>query len=111
MKSFIANDSNKAALQNYLAVSWEKHMKELPRGFKLIVGGLASDPRKTLQYRLSIFSGMGVCSSGLIEQGCMTSFCVISCWQSATCCDSDRDSDSEMCNMRLRFSVVQHCSF
>ena len=47
-KSFIANDSNKAALQNYLAVSWEKHMKELPRGFQLIVGGLASDLGKTL---------------------------------------------------------------
>jgi len=46
-KSFITNDSNKAALQSYLAVSWEKYTKELPRGFKLIVGGLASDPGKT----------------------------------------------------------------
>ena len=59
------------------------------------------------QHQLSVFSAMGVCSSGLIEQGCLTSFCVISCWQSAT----GSDSDSEMCNMRLRFSVVQHCSF
>jgi len=32
-------------------------------------------------------------------------------WQSAAGSDSDRDSDSEMCNMRLRLSVVQHCSF
>jgi len=46
-KSFITNDSNKAALQSYLAVSLEKHTKELPRGFKLIVAGLASDPGKT----------------------------------------------------------------
>jgi len=60
------------------------------------------------QHRLSVFLAMGVCSSGLIEQGCLTSFCVISCWQSVT--GSDRDSDSEMCNMRLCFSVVQHCS-
>jgi len=56
-------------------------------------------------------SAMVVCSSGLIEQRRMTSFCVISCWQSAIGSDSDRDSGSEMCNMRLRFRVVQYCSF
>jgi len=27
------------------------------------------------QHQLSVFSAMGVCSSGLIEQGCLTSFC------------------------------------
>ena len=37
------------------------------------------------QHQLSVFWAMWVCSSGLIEQGCLTSFCVISCWQSATC--------------------------
>jgi len=56
------------------------------------------------QHRLSVFSAMGVCSSGLIDQGCLTSFCVISCWQSATGSD-------KMCYMRWRFSVIQHYSF
>jgi len=71
--------------------------------------GYLFSARPARQHRLSVLTAMGVCSSGLIEQGRLTSFCVISCWQSAT--GSDSDSDSEMCNMRLRFSVVQHCSF
>jgi len=50
----------------------------------------ASSAHPGRQHRWSVFPAIGICSSSLIQQGCPTSFCVISCWQIATGNDSDR---------------------
>jgi len=47
-KPFIANQKNKAAIQNYLADSWTTHHKEMPQGVKLILGGMYNEAHKSV---------------------------------------------------------------
>ena len=47
-KSFIANNSNKASLLNFIAVSWIKNAQSLPQGFRLILGGMIKESGKSV---------------------------------------------------------------
>ena len=47
-KSFIANNSNKASLLNFIAVSWIKNVQSLPQGFRLILGGMIKESGKSV---------------------------------------------------------------
>ena len=74
-KSFIANNSNKASLLNFTAVSWIKNAHSLPQGFRLIVEGMMKDSGKSVLLSSTAVVDIPELSSASHEEADTRIFC------------------------------------